>query len=280
MERRTFLGVTLMALETLYANESKSIKAPALFCAHGSPMNMITTNAYTKAMRSLAAQLQKPKAVVVVSAHWVTDGLFISTAKEQKTIHDFYGFPSALYEMQYPAKGEPTLSAKIIDELSDFGAKADASRGLDHGGWGVMKFLFPKADVPVFQLSINKNMTPKEHFELGNKLAHLRDENIMLIGSGDIVHNLYEIDRNPNAKTAEWAIEFESKIKTALLAKNLDTLINYIDIGKAARLSCPTNEHYLPLLYIAAATQKEKLGFFYEGFEHATISLSSFGTNL
>jgi len=269
-----------MALETLYANESKSTKAPALFCAHGSPMNMITANAYTKAMHELAAKLQKPKAVVIISAHWVTNGLFVSTAKNQETIHDFYGFPPALYEIRYPAKGEPTLAAKIVEKLSDFGAKADTKRGLDHGGWGVMKFLFPKADIPVFQLSINKNMTPKEHFRLGEKLAHLRDENIMTIGSGDIVHNLWEIDTNPNAVTAEWAIEFEAKIKAALLKKDFDTLINYMDIGESAKLSCPTNEHYLPLLYVAAATQKEELGFFYEGFEHATISLSSFGTNL
>jgi 4,5-DOPA dioxygenase extradiol len=280
MNRRTFLGVTLVALETLYANEAKPLKAPALFCAHGSPMNMITTNAYTKAMYNLAAKLQKPKAVVMVSAHWVTDGLFISTAKNQETIHDFYGFPKALYDMHYPAQGEQAIAAKIIDGLSDFYAKADTKRGLDHGGWSVMKFLFPKADVPVFQISLNKNFTPQEHFELGKRLAHLRDENIMIIGSGDIAHNLWELDRDPNAKTDDWAIEFEAKIKIALLKKDFNTLINYMDIGEVARLSCPTNEHYLPLLYVAAAAQQDELSFFYEGFEHATISLSSFGANL
>lgn len=267
-----------MALTNLYAKEQN--KMPAMFCAHGSPMNMINANDYTRAMRALSAKLPKPKAVVMISAHWVTDGLFISSAAKQETIHDFYGFPKELYEMKYPARGEPTLANRLVKELSDFGAKADEQRGLDHGGWSVMKFLFPDADVPVFQISLNKRMSPREHFELGAKLSRLRDKGIMIIGSGDIVHNLWEIDANPNAKTAPWAIEFESKIKAALVTKDYDTLINYLDIGEAAKLSCPTSEHYLPLLYIAGAAQYEQLGFYYEGFEHGTISLSGFGTNL
>lgn len=278
MNRRTFLGVALMMIESLYANGQA--KSPAMFCAHGSPMNMISDNEYTKAMNRLSAKLVKPKAVVMISAHWVTNGLFVSTAAKQDTIHDFYGFPKALYDIRYPAFGEPTLAEKIVKKLSSFDAQPDNKRGLDHGGWGVMKFLFQNADVPVFQISINKNFTPQKHFQLGEELASLRDEGAMIVASGDIVHNLWEVDSNPNANTAPWAIEFESKIKTALLAKDYDTLINYLDIGEAAKLSCPTSEHYLPLLYIAAATQSEKLGFYYEGFEHSTISLSIFGTNL
>ncbi len=238
MNRRTFLGVTLMALESLYASEQS--KMPSLFCAHGSPMNMLNDNGYTKAMIALSKKLPKPKAVLMISAHWVTNGLFVSTAARQDTIHDFYGFPKPLYEIRYHANGEPTLANKIIRMLSDFGAKADDKRGLDHGGWGVMKFLFPNADVPVFQMSLDKNLTPAK----------------------------------------PWATLFESKIKAALLAKDYETLIDYLDIGEAAKLSCPTSEHYLPLLYIAGAAQNGQLGFFYEGFEHGTISLSGFGTNL
>jgi 4,5-DOPA dioxygenase extradiol len=278
MNRRTFLGVTLMAIESLYADEQN--KMPAMFCAHGSPMNMLSNNAYTKAMHTLATKLQKPKAVIMISAHWVTNGLFVSTATNQETIHDFYGFPKPLYDIRYPAHGDPSLANRIIKELSNLGAKADAKRGLDHGGWAVMKFLFPNADVPVFQMSLNKHFTPREHFELGARLVHLRNEGVMIIGSGDIVHNLWETDADTNATTAKWAIEFESKIKTALLKKDYNTLINYLNIGEAARLSCPTSEHYLPLLYVAGATQNEQLGFYYEGFENATISLSCFGTNL
>lgn len=278
MNRRTFLGVTLMALESLYASEQS--KMPSLFCAHGSPMNMLNENNYTRAMVALSKKIPKPKAVLMISAHWVTNGLFVSTAAKQDTIHDFYGFPKPLYEIRYHANGEPILANKIIRMLSDFGAKADDKRGLDHGGWGVMKFLFPSADVPVFQMSLDKNLTPAKHFELGVRLSNLRDEGVMIVGSGDIVHNLWEIDSNPNATAKPWATLFESKIKAALLAKDYEALIDYLDIGEAAKLSCPTSEHYLPLLYVAGATQNEQLGFFYEGFEHGTVSLSGFGTNL
>lgn len=276
MNRRTFLGVTLMAIESLYGDTT--MRQPAMFCAHGSPMNMLSENNYTKAMKSLSTKLKKPKAALIISAHWVTNGLFISTAPTQSTIYDFYGFPKELYNVRYPASGEPKIAKHIISKLAKFGAKEDDKRGLDHGGWGVMKFLYPNADIPTFQMSINKNMSPREHFELAEHIAHLRDEGVMIVGSGDIVHNLWEIKQNPNAKPTEWAVEFESKIKAALLAKDYETLINYLDIGDAAKLSCPTNEHYIPLLYIAAVTQKEELEFYYEGFEHGTISLSSFGT--
>lgn len=279
MNRRTFLGVTMAVLESLYA-DNRSNKAPALFCAHGSPMNMLMDNDYTRAMKQMASKLKKPKAALIVSAHWVTNGLFISTAAKQETIHDFYGFPKALYDISYPAAGAPVVAQKLIESLQDFGARADERRGLDHGGWGVMKFLFPKADVPTFQMSLDKNLTTAGHFRLGERLSALRDEGVMIIGSGDIVHNLYAMERAPNAKTAEWALEFEAKIKEGVIKKDFETLIEYLQIGEAARLSCPTSEHYLPLLYVAAASQKEKLSFFYEGFEHGSISLSCFGTQI
>ena len=278
MDRRTFMGVTLMALESLYGGDKTTAKAPALFCAHGSPMNITSKNSYTEAMSRLSKKIKKPRAVLIISAHWVTNGLFVGTAKEQKTIYDFYGFPKELYGIKYPAKGDSALAGEIISSLSEFGAKADGTRGLDHGAWGVMKFLLPNHDVPMFQLSLDKNLSPAGHFRLGKRLEGLRERGVMIVGSGDIVHNLWEIERDRGAKTTDWALSFESRIKKALIEKDYETLINYLDLGEAARLSCPTSEHYLPLLYIAAMTGEEGLDFYYEGFEHATISLTSFGS--
>lgn len=277
IDRRTFMGVALMGLESLYAGLDAAVKAPALFCGHGSPMNLVSGNGYTRAMREISQKIKKPKAVIVISAHWVTNGVYVSTASTQNTIYDFYGFPDELYKIKYPAKGEPRLAKKVIALLSGYNAKGDNSRGLDHGAWGVLRYLFANADVPVFQISLDKNLSTEEHFEIGKKLGGLRDDGVMILGSGDIVHNLREIQRDPNAKAADWAVMFEREVKKAILSKDYDMLINYLELGEAARLSCPTPEHYLPLLYIAAATGGEELEFFYEGFEHSTISLSSFG---
>lgn len=276
MTRREFMAVSLAAMGGLYAKNDDDYRAPALFCAHGSPMNVISDNDYVKAMRTTGAKLKKPKAALVVSAHWVTNGLFVSTAKTPETIHDFYGFPKALYDISYKALGAPKIATKVVESLKDFNAQTNDRRGLDHGAWSVMKLLYPKADVLTFQLSLDKNLSPAEHIEIGRRLSRLRDEGVMIIGSGDIVHNLYEMERNREAKPKSWALEFETKIKEAITNKDFQTLAEYLDIGEAAKLSCPTNEHFLPLLYVAAACESEKTEFFYEGFEHASISLTSF----
>lgn len=280
MTRRTFIGVTMIGIERLLAGSKSEPMAPALFCGHGSPMNIISDNAYTRRMKEIGTLLEKPKAVLVISAHWVSDGLFVSSAEHPETIYDFYGFPSSLYAIRYPAPGAPETANRIVQKLKGFGAAADPKRGLDHGAWSVLKLLFPNADVPVFQISLNRRFTPEQHYALGMELSALRQEGIMILGSGDIVHNLYQIDPNPNAPAAPWAETFEAKIKSALLDNDSATLIRFKELGNDARLACPSDEHFLPLLYVAAATAHENIDFYYEGFEHGTISLSSLGSNL
>lgn len=280
MTRRTFIGVTMVGIERLLAGSQSDSMAPALFCGHGSPMNIVTDNAYTRRMKEIGTLLKKPKAVLVISAHWVSDALFVSTAEHPETIYDFYGFPLSLYTIRYPASGVPKTAEKVIQRLQGFGAVADSKRGLDHGAWSVLKLLFPDADIPVFQMSLNRRFTPEQHYALGMELSALRKEGIMILGSGDIVHNLYQIDPDPNAPTAPWAETFEAKIKSALLDNDPATLIRFKELGNDAKLACPSDEHFLPLLYVAAATAHESIDFVYEGFEHGTISLSSFGSNL
>jgi 4,5-DOPA dioxygenase extradiol len=252
-------------------------RLPVLFIGHGSPMNAIENNDYTKMLKNLGETIEKPKAILIISAHWLTDGSYIDIQDEPKQIYDFYGFPDELYQLEYKPTGVKKYAEIAYESLKDFGVKSTTQWGLDHGAWAILKHLYPKADIPAFQLSLNNNFTPEEHYKLGLKLKYLRDKGFLILGSGNIVHNLRKIKFDSNATPFDWAIEFDSYIAKALTDNNHEALINYKNKGITEKLSLPTDEHYLPLLYIAALKEDdEKVGFLYEGIELGSLSMRSF----
>lgn len=226
--------------------------APALFLGHGSPMNALSDNDFTRAWRALGERISKPAAILCISAHWETKGTLITAAEAPRTIHDFYNFPQALYDITYPAPGSPTLAKRIEAMLAPH-ARADLDGwGLDHGAWSVLRFLYPDADVPVVQLSMDIRRSPAEHLAIGRALTALRDEGVMILGSGNIVHNL-RVPFGPDAPTPDWAHRFDAGVTRAILAGERDTLADPGAIDPEWRLSMPEMEHYLPLLYVLGA---------------------------
>ena len=221
--------------------------APALFIGHGSPMYAITENPYTAAWAALAKRFPKPKAVLCVSAHWETEGIRVTTSAQPRTIHDFYNFPRELYQLTYPAPGAPELAERIADVLS---ARAESEWGLDHGAWSVLRVLFPNADVPVIQLSLDKRESPAGHYAIGKRLAGLRDEGVLVLGSGNIVHTL-RLHRGAVAPY-DWAIKFDGRVKQKIAENDHGALTDYDSLSEEAALAVPTPEHYLPLLYMLA----------------------------
>jgi 4,5-DOPA dioxygenase extradiol len=230
-----------------------STRAPALFLGHGSPMNMITQNAYVEAWRGFGKRFPKPRGIVSVSAHWETDGPAVTTAEHPRTIHDFYGFPPELYQIEYPAPGSPALAARVAGLT---GARSDGEWGFDHGTWGVLGSVYPEADVPVIQFSLDRGASPAEHYALGKALAVLRDEGVMLLGSGNIVHNLRYF-RGPQQEYP-WANSFRDAVTQKVAARDHRALIEFESLTPDARLPVPTAEHFLPLLYVLAAQGAEE----------------------
>lgn len=254
-------------------NLNNSSRMPAMFIGHGNPMNAITDNPYREAWLKLGGTLPKPKAIMCISAHWQTRGTQVCVAENPQTIHDFGGFPAELFAQQYPAPGAPEF-AKLACDLLPSQIKCTLDWGLDHGAWSVLQSLFPDADVPVFQLSLDLNLNFSEHFQLAKKLADLREIGIMMIGSGNIVHNLGRL--NMQGKTPDWAINFDEYVKQALEAKDEDALLDIARAGESASLSVPTDEHYLPLLYITAMRQSDdKLEFLTDSFDLGSLSMRS-----
>jgi 4,5-DOPA dioxygenase extradiol len=247
-------------------------RMPVLFVGHGSPMNAIEHNAFTEALQGLSARLPRPKAVCVVSAHWVTSGAHVLTSAHPKTIHDFYGFPEDLYEVQYPAPGSPVEAGNVASnpEIS-----ADETWGLDHGSWSVLRHMYPKADVPAFQLSLDDRRSFKEHLELGREIRALRERGVLILGSGNIVHNLRRIDWNTPHGAYDWAVEFDAKVKSAVDAHDAKALASPQNWGEALLATAhPTVEHYLPLLYCVGSTnEKDRVSYPYEGFDFGSISM-------
>jgi 4,5-DOPA dioxygenase extradiol len=240
-----------------------------IFIGHGSPMNAIEDNQYTKEWKAIAERIAKPKAILCISAHWYNENIEVSNSPSPETIHDFYGFPDELYEMTYSAKGSSELAQKVNHLI---GARIDVFRGLDHGTWTVLKHMYPDADIPVIQLSINMDLTFKEHLELGKKLSKLREENILIIGSGNIVHNLGLMI--PHGKPFEWATSFQKYIKQNLEEKNESALIDCKRKDHAnAKFAVPTDDHFLPLLYVFGASERETPEFFCESIDYASISM-------
>lgn len=290
MNRRTAL-ITLSALTaaTLTAlinrrftvnkkkSETENGKMPIIFIGHGSPMNAIENNSYTQSLNHVGKILPKPKAILMISAHWMTKGTWVTHMKNPKTIHDFYGFPQELFDVNYPAPGNPELAEKINLQITDPNISLDENDwGLDHGTWAVLKHVYPKADVPIVQLSLDMTKPAEFHFELGRKLNSLRDQGILIMGSGNIVHNLRRISWEENAKPFDWAVEFDEWSKKNLSDRNFNEMIRNHLKSEAGRLSVPTPDHYYPLLYILGASdEKDQVHFDYEGMQNGSISMRS-----
>jgi 4,5-DOPA dioxygenase extradiol len=245
-------------------------KMPVIFIGHGSPENAIEKNVFTEGWKKFARTLPRPKAILCISAHWVTPSNQITSMEEPRTIHDFYGFEEELYKVGYQAPGSTRYAKLIQKTLKSFNAKLNEDWGFDHGTWSIMRNLFPKADIPVIQLSIDYNLSLEDCFKLGQKLKRLRTEGILIIGSGNIVHNLMRL--NPDSEPYEWATDFDSYIKESLEKKDYDSLINYTK-HRSAFLAQPSNEHFRPLLYIVGAAEGEKPKFFNEIIYAGSISM-------
>ncbi len=251
-----------------------SSSSPDLFIGHGSPMNAIAENSYTKCLNKLGEELPRPKAILCVSAHWMTEGTWITHMPKPKTIHDFYGFPAALFDVQYPAPGSPEIAEKI-SKLGKIILDKEMW-GLDHGTWAVLKHIYPKADVPVMQLSLHLEQPPEYHFEMGKKLKSLREQGIMIVGSGNIVHNLRKINWTEKSEPYPWSVEFDLWVKEKLEKREDRALVHDYLKTDAGKLSVPTPEHYLPLLYVLGASEGEKPTFVFDEIHYSSIGMRSF----
>ena len=249
---------------------------PALFIGHGNPMNAIENSIYSEAWVAMAASIPRPKAILCISAHWETEGTFITAMDQPKTIHDFYGFPDELFQVQYPAPGSRELAERVGSLVTTTDIKPDHdSWGIDHGAWSILCRMYPMADIPVVQLSLDRSKPARFHYELAKELLPLRQEGVLIIGSGNIVHNLRLLLWDATGPYP-WAAEFDQLAAELILAGDHDRLIDYQVLGEAARLSIPTLEHYLPLLYILALQQpNEPVSFFAEGIPLGSISMRS-----
>lgn len=268
-----------MSLKTLHkvTSQFKSTdRLPTLFLGHGSPMNAIEENEFVKGWREVGKQLVKPSAILCISAHWETKGTFVTAMETPKTIHDFYGFPKSLFEVQYPASGSPELAEETKRLVRTTQVELDHEWGLDHGSWSVVKHLYPKADIPVIQMSLDYSKPAHYHYELAQQLRGLRNKGVLIIGSGNMVHNLKVIDWRKPQEGFDWAITANEKLKNFILDGNHQSLIHYASIGSEMNLSIPTPEHYLPLLYVLALQEKdEQINLFNDKTIMGSISMTS-----
>jgi len=250
---------------------------PAIFFGHGNPMNALAENAYTTGWRRIGIDTPKPQAIVSVSAHWFVPGTGVTLSTAPRTIHDFGGFPQELYQVQYPAPGDPDLARRVQKLLQPLPVQLDTSWGLDHGTWSVLRHAYPQADIPVVQLSIDEEKPAAFHFDIGRKLAPLRDEGILIVGSGNLVHNLHAYAWGRHAADPyDWAVRFEDRAKELMLAGDTEPLIDYEGLGREALLSIPTPDHYLPMQYVLGARQQgDAITFPVEGVDGGSISMLS-----
>jgi len=249
---------------------------PAIFFGHGNPMNALLQNSYTEEWRSLGSKLPRPKAILCISAHWYVPDAAVTVSTAPRTIHDFGGFPRELYQVQYPAPGDPALARRVQQLLAPVPVRLDERWGLDHGAWAVLRHVYPQADIPVVQLSIDETQPPSFHYEIGKRLAALREEGVLVAGSGNLVHNLhtYAWGRHPQ-EPYDWTLSFESRVRDLLLAGEHAPLVNYdAKLGSEAALAVPTPDHYLPLLYILGVrTASDAVTFPVEGVDGGSISM-------
>ena len=290
MNRRSFVRSAMLfpiaanimdtkALNNLMNSSEKSPRMPVLFVGHGSPMYAIEENEFVDSWRKLAETMPRPKAIICVSAHWETNGTMVTAMPKPMTIHDFGGFPRQLFEVQYPAPGSPELAYETKHLITKTAVGLDEKWGLDHGAWSVIRNIYPKADIPVIEMSLDYNKSPQFHFDLAKELSVLRDKGVLIIGSGNIVHNLRMVawDKvNEPEYGFDWAIEANHKIKQLILNENHKDLINYSLLGREVQLSVPTPEHYLPLLYaLSLKTSNEPVSFFNDKAVMGSLSMTS-----
>ena len=273
-----------MKMERGISEKKDTVKMPVLFIGHGSPMNLILKNNFTRSLEKLGKNLPEPEAILVISAHWLTGGTYVSCMDKPEMIYDFYGFPRELYEMKYPSPGSPDDARYVTEKVQKTQVKCNYDWGLDHASWAVLRHMYPDADIPVFEMSLDYSFNewnPKPlqyHYDIASELADLRTRGVLIIGSGNIVHNLGLIDfQNIDAQPYEWAIEFDEFVKFNLINQNHKELVNFKEMGKHASLAVPTLDHYLPMIYaIALQGKDETLKFTYEGFQNGSISMRCF----
>lgn len=290
MKRSQFLkSLALLPLTTtaMKLNELNKItttlrnteQMPVLFLGHGSPMNAIEENEFVTGFRNLGKTISKPNAILCISAHWETKGTFVTAMEHPKTIHDFGGFPQALFDVQYPAPGSPELATETKTLIKKTEVVLDDKWGLDHGAWSVIKHLYPKATVPVIQMSLDFNQPAQYHYDLAKELTSLRKKGVLIIGSGNMVHNLRMIAWNKLNESGfgfDWALEANDKMKKLILSDNHQALINFKSQGSAFDLAIPTPEHYLPLLYaLALKEEDEKVTFFNDKAVAGSLTMTS-----
>lgn len=275
----TGVAMKLNDLNKMTESFTNTEKMPVLFLGHGSPMNAIEENEFVKGFRNIGKDIPKPKAILVISAHWETKGTFVTAMKKPRTIHDFGGFPQALFDVQYPAPGSPELAKEAKGLIKKTIIGLDEQWGLDHGAWSVVKHLYPNADVPVIQMSIDYTQNAQYHYDLAKELAALRSKGVLIVGSGNMVHNLGELawDKlNTVDYGFDWAKEASAKMKQFILANDHKSLINYKSHGKAFDLAIPSAEHYLPMIYtLALKGEKEKITLFNDKAVAGSLTMTS-----
>ncbi|MFL9482706.1 4,5-DOPA dioxygenase extradiol [Chitinophagaceae bacterium LWZ2-11] len=251
---------------------------PVLFVGHGSPMNAIEQNEFTRGWKNVAGNIEKPTAIICISAHWLTKGTFVTAMEKPKTIHDFYGFPPELSSQEYPAKGSPELAELTRSTIKSTEVGLDYEWGYDHGSWSVIKHMYPAADVPMIELSINYHQSPQQHYELAKELSSLRNKGVLIIGSGNMVHNLRMVAwHQPQDFAFDWAIEANETFKNKISNNQHQDLINYHTLGKAIELAIPTPDHYYPMLYsLGLKSEKDNVTFFNDKPVMGSLSMTSF----
>jgi len=250
---------------------------PAIFFGHGNPLNALADNEWTKGWRAIGESIQRPKVILCISAHWYIPGVAVTAMERPRTIHDFGGFPRELFEFQYPAPGAPALAERVNELLGGNVVMDESAWGLDHGTWSVLCHVFPDANIPVVQLSINETEPAPFHYEIARLLAPLRDEGVLVMGSGNMVHNLHTYAwGNAGIEPFDWALRFEQTARDLISAGDHEPLIHYETLGKDAHLSAPTPDHYLPLLYVLALQQRgDEVSFPVEGFDGGSVSMTT-----
>lgn len=270
--------MSLQSLESEISAYSSSDKLPILFIGHGHPMNALADNQFTRQLNRIGSGIDKPNAIMVISAHWETKGTFVSVNPSPKNIYDFGNFDPRLFQIKYEPKGHPILANEAITMGKNYDLKPDPYIGLDHGAWTVLTHLFPAAEIPVFQISLDYTKPPAYHYQLAQQLKALRRKGVLIIGSGNIVHNLGILDwKNIDATPFDWAVNFDELVKEKLIKRDDNSLINYHQFGKLSEIAIPSNDHYLPMIYtLGLSDTNEHVSFIYEGIQYGSISMRCF----
>jgi 4,5-DOPA dioxygenase extradiol len=289
MKRRHFLGalaslplasttLSLRDLERIVGDAPVTERMPALFIGHGHPINAVLDNDFTRTIASVGRELPAPRAIMVVSAHWMTTGTYVSVNPHPHALYDFGRLDERLYHVQYAPPGAPAIAATVVDAAPDYGIRTDPAMDLDHGTWTVLRHLYPRADVPVFQLSIDATQPASYHYQLARDLRTMRDKGLLTIGSGNVVHNLARIDwKNIDAPPQAWALEFDALVHAKLAQRDDQALVQTDQLGSLFTMSHPTTEHYLPMLYtLGVADAREEVDDLYEGIQFGSAGMRCF----